>query len=349
KELYELVWSEPMKNLCVRFGISDVALKKTCARADIPTPDRGYWAKKEVGKSTFQPSLPERPPGMNDDVVVGKDSNSWHQEWSTENLLAPLPPPPEFNEKIEALRERISNLIGKLSVPREVRDWHPAIDRLLKEDEKRREKQLATGYSWDAPLFETPLERRRLRILNTLFLAAARMGGKPNVSRDARSTHLTFYRQHVGIRLGRIKEPVRRGYAGNNTNDPNDTKLSFSVLEAVSSEKERISWQDNDSGKLEARITDIVVEVVLTAEIQHRESAIHHYQWRVERKADLDEEERKRKLEAERRERERLKRLEQGRIDRLLRDAAGISAGRGDKELRSSNTISSSLGWWFLY
>jgi hypothetical protein len=45
------------------------------------------------------------------------------------------------------------------------------------------------------------------------------------------------------------------------------------------------------------------------------------YQMRVERKAELEEKERKRKLEAERRERERLKRLEQG-IDRLLKDAA---------------------------
>jgi hypothetical protein len=32
KQLYELVWSEPMKILAPRFGISDVALKKTCAR-----------------------------------------------------------------------------------------------------------------------------------------------------------------------------------------------------------------------------------------------------------------------------------------------------------------------------
>jgi hypothetical protein len=43
-ELYASVWSEPMKTLSVKFGISDVALKKTCARAEIPTPDRGYWA-----------------------------------------------------------------------------------------------------------------------------------------------------------------------------------------------------------------------------------------------------------------------------------------------------------------
>jgi len=80
----------------------------------------------------------------------------------------------------------------------------------------------------------------------------------------------------------------------------------------------------NDTGKLETRITEIAIEIVLTAEIQHRESAIRRYQWRVERKAELEEEERKRKLEAERRERERLRRLEQGRIDRLLKDAAAF-------------------------
>jgi hypothetical protein len=50
-ELYALVWAEPMKTLSVKFGMSDVALKKTCARAEIPTPDRGYWAKKKQGRA----------------------------------------------------------------------------------------------------------------------------------------------------------------------------------------------------------------------------------------------------------------------------------------------------------
>jgi hypothetical protein len=323
RELYELVWSNPMKVLCLRFGISDVALKKTYARVAIPTPDRGYWAKREAGKYTFQLPLPVRPPGLDDEIVIGRGSNYWYQEWSKEDLLGPLPPPPEFHESTQAVRERISKLLGKLSVPRDVHDWHPTIDRLLKEDEKRREKQLASRYSWDAPLFETPFERRRLRILNTLCLAAARMNGKPNVSRDAHSTHVTFYQQHVGIRLARTKEHIRR-YGASKADESNDTKLSFSILQSVSSENARINWQDDDKGKLETRITEIAIELVLTAEIQHRESTIRRYQWRVERKAQLEEEERKRQLEAERRERERLKRLEQGRIDRLLKDAAAF-------------------------
>jgi hypothetical protein len=62
--------SEPMKNLAPRFQISDVALRKTCLRAGIPTPERGHWALKEAGKKTFQPPLPERAPGMGEMVRI---------------------------------------------------------------------------------------------------------------------------------------------------------------------------------------------------------------------------------------------------------------------------------------
>jgi hypothetical protein len=71
-------------------------------------------------------------------------------------------------------------------------------------------------------------------------------------------------------------------------------------------------------------MTDIVIQVILTAEIKYRENALHQYQWRIKRKAELEEEERKRKAEAERAEKERQKRIEQNRVNRLLRDAAAF-------------------------
>ena len=328
KELYELVWSTPLKNLCVRFGISDVALKKTCARAAIPTPQPGYWAKKEAGKSTSQLALPERPPGMADDIVVGKGRNYWPDEqWTKEELMAPLPPLPEFPEPLELVREYIARAIGKVSIPREIRDYHPTIDRLLKEDERRREKQRISPYpmSWDAPLFDAPFERRRLRILNALFLAAAKMNGKPVVSdREARRVHLSFYQQHVGIHLDRTKQRYSRAYPAGMPHDPNESKLFLAILNGAWSETERIAWQDDATGKLETRINEIAVELILSAELQHREGVLRHHQWRVERKAQLEEEERQRELEAARAERERRKRLEQARIDRLLKDAAAF-------------------------
>jgi hypothetical protein len=68
----------------------------------------------------------------------------------------------------------------------------------------------------------------------------------------------------------------------------------------------------------------VAVEVVFLAEAEYRDSVVRRYQWRVQRKAELEEEDRRRKLEAERAERERIKQLEQARIDGLLNDAAAF-------------------------
>jgi hypothetical protein len=73
------------------------------------------------------------------------------------------------------------------------------------------------------------------------------------------------------------------------------------------------------------------------------------------RRAELEEEERKRKLEAERAEKERQKRIEQGRINRLLRDAAAfqqageirkyVEAIRQAQALDSSSSINDVEQW----
>jgi hypothetical protein len=326
KQLYELVWSEPLKTLAPRFVISDVALKKACSRAAIPTPGLGHWAKKAVGKSTWQVALAERPPGMDDEVVVGAGVGYWRSSWSEEELLIALPPPPEFEESIERVRERIAKTVGKLTVLREVRIWHPAIDRLLKEDEQRRERHRARSFpsSWDAPLFDTPFDRRRLRVLNTLILAAEMMNGKPAISdHEARSIHFSFYQRQVGVRLDRPKRPKHRGYVANSP-DADDAKLSLSILQSPGSENERIAWQDDEQGKIETRIMEIAIQIILTAELQYREGTMRSHEWRLQRKAELEEEEREKKRQAERAERERQRRLEQARIDRLLKSAAAF-------------------------
>jgi len=325
--LYDLVWSTPLKQLCERFGISDVALKKTCAKADIPTPERGYWARKEAGKKVQQIALPPRAPGMDDDVVVGGGIYGRHSTWTNEELLGPMPLVPEFSEALESVRERAVKAIGKVVVPRELRVVHPAIDRLLRADEQRRQKQLETGssFSWNSPLFETPAERRRLRILNVLFLAVAKSMGKPEIrGREAREIIISFHQQHVLISLDLASKGYSRHRQATVPRDAGDSKLCLAIMDGWGSEKMRSSWIDDDAGTLESKMTEIAIEMVVVAEIQHREAAVRMHGWRAERKAEFEEAARRRKLEAERAERERLKRLEQARIDRLLKDAAAL-------------------------
>jgi hypothetical protein len=53
----------------------------TCARAGIPTPERGYWQQKEAGKNTFQAVLTMRAPGMDEEVLVAGGNNNWQHNW----------------------------------------------------------------------------------------------------------------------------------------------------------------------------------------------------------------------------------------------------------------------------
>lgn len=59
EELYEQVWARPMTKVAADYGVTSTALKKTCNRHKIPTPDRGYWAKLEHGKPVRTRPLPK--------------------------------------------------------------------------------------------------------------------------------------------------------------------------------------------------------------------------------------------------------------------------------------------------
>ena len=63
----------------------------------------------------------------------------------------------------------------------------------------------------------------------------------------------------------------------------------MSILEHSGSDKEQFKWQDGDDGDLETHMTEIAIQVVLSAEVQYREGATRKYEWRVARKAELEE------------------------------------------------------------
>jgi hypothetical protein len=57
--LYEQVWARPMIEVAASYGITGTGLKKACKRHQIPTPERGYWAKLAHGKTVRQKPLPK--------------------------------------------------------------------------------------------------------------------------------------------------------------------------------------------------------------------------------------------------------------------------------------------------
>lgn len=59
EELYKQVWERPLMKVAADYNITGTGLKKVCERHEIPTPERGYWAKLEHGKPVSHPPLPD--------------------------------------------------------------------------------------------------------------------------------------------------------------------------------------------------------------------------------------------------------------------------------------------------
>jgi hypothetical protein len=195
-----------------QFDISDVGLKNICKKFDIPVPARGYWAKLQAGKPATKVGLPARAAGMDDEVVIGGRNLHWSYRFTNEEILGPLPDPPSFPGDLASVRERVRKTIGKVSVPRAMTAHHPAIARLIAQDKMRRQKQAASIYSfaWDDPVFDSPFDQRRLRFLNTLFLAMARWGGKAEVrGREAREIRITIHQTSLSVSLDRPTQGER--------------------------------------------------------------------------------------------------------------------------------------------
>lgn len=179
-ELYDLAWSEPIKKLAERFGVSDVAVAKVCRQMHVPVPGRGYWTRRSAGKSVIRVSLPLRPPGLSEIAIIGGGLYAREYDRPTEDeILGPEPPEPVFGETIEAVEKRVEAGIGKVTVAKTLDLAAPTIAKLLRKDDIKREK--AAGgmvFSWEKPQYDTAAQQRRLRILSAIFLATARFGGR---------------------------------------------------------------------------------------------------------------------------------------------------------------------------
>jgi hypothetical protein len=317
EQLYALVWSEPLQRLGKQIGISDVALAKQCRGIGVPLPPTGYWNKLHAGQKMMQTALSPRDLATANRIEM--------KGTLPPELLARIVGEPGVDggaesESIEVLAERFRRRLGKVTVPRNFTRTHPVIARLLAKDEATRQKRATDRYYWREPKFETAFERRRLRVLNGLFLAAASVGGGGWVMGDeAREVSLHVGDARVGFELDHGKRKGR-GTAQIVT-DANEKLFLTIPLHNRGPLDVPTQWSDEDGSPLEDRITDIIVGMVVAGEHLHRHWVAEQLAWEQQRRDEAAREERKRVEAAERRERERLDAIAQAKIDGLLHDA----------------------------
>jgi len=50
EKLYEEVWTKPVVQVAVTYGVSDIMIHKICKSLNVPVPSRGYWARLRAGE-----------------------------------------------------------------------------------------------------------------------------------------------------------------------------------------------------------------------------------------------------------------------------------------------------------
>lgn len=169
-ELYALIWKTPLNKLGSEFGITGNGLAKICDRLAVPYPPRGYWAKKNAGKSTLAFKLPARPDGI--------------PEWVT---IHPTVPNRRPLPRVETVVEAAPSGAAEVVVPKTLEGLHPKVKAWLiqhkreqqerKEENKLHRRELRT---WARPLLDDLSGRDlyRFRVTSAIFKALEEAGGR---------------------------------------------------------------------------------------------------------------------------------------------------------------------------
>lgn len=326
-ELHDLVWSTPLYKIAQDLNRSSPTVSKACMKYNIPVPPRGYWNKVSAGHKTSKRTLPKRSIGVSDRVTFG--SQWWYHNGLTNHdlLTRPTPPRPIFEPSMDEIYTQATALISKSSFPKSLTRPFSLINKLLVEDEKRRikvEESKWSSYEFQ-PIFVTQFERRRLKILNALFTGLLKCGMKPECDKkEGRDTCIVVGTQRVFFTLDSMnlrKDQLQgSGHYGFTRRGPKD-KMFLKLGHHYTQKDNFIIWEDDSAGKIEDKIVEIAIEIIVHGERSYREDTIRQYDWNIERKREL-EEKRKRRIIKERRERDELRqKLAQGRVDHLLLQA----------------------------
>jgi hypothetical protein len=345
QQLYELVWSGPMTTLAKTLAISGVGLAKACRRGDIPVPPRGYWARLAAGQRVARTPLPRRAPGMSDRVTVGagrpqafqpQGDGSHHGNESADDSVdsEELPPtPPVYDETLDEVEARIRRTLpAKFRFVRTLENAHPQIARLLREDDERREAMTKNRYSWDKPRFESRFEQRRLVFLSNLFTLLGRLDAQGSArGREGRELSAHVGDQSVKFRAETLATLRPRTRPAGTKSEPMAIEVEVARWQHGERE-ERLFWSDGEEGKVENRLKEIGVAIVLTGERQYRKARAFSYRLNRHSFDERIEKARKAREEAERQDRDARLQAERDRVTRLL---GQVSAWQQAQQIRA--------------
>ena len=266
QNLQDFAWSAPMRDLAAKIDLSDVGLKKLLKAQGIVTPPQGYWNKLHAGKPVPRcPKVPARGPGQ---------TGRMHLDSRFANVLNPVEPIPSSGpfasalvpEELDQLYQQEFKGLGRIGVPRTLDRVHYGLAKIFKKEQQRREKSATQRWNWDEPKFDSPIDKRRLRLFNAVFMALSKRGhGADAYERDGEidaTAIIGATRVSVDIAVAGTHRKVRIYGRDRPAPDlPPSTPLKF-LIDAGHDRPGDTRWQDHSDGKLEAKIPQITAAII---------------------------------------------------------------------------------------
>lgn len=309
QELYDQVWSTPMIKLAKEYGISDVALAKICKKLNVPYPGRGYWRRKETGKTVKQLPLPSN-------TDLAKQTVTIHRTIRSE-AVAPLSDDTAQRITAEQTEEQKIVVSDRLTNPHRLLKVHLEEWRSAKVDDY--------GAIWSGDIRQLNIRvspkslARALRIMDTLFKALEARGYQVGIQDG--------YQRTLGVRINGesiefgLEERFQRIDHPNQKNSRLESWMRkryqyipsgffFLKIVAWGADGLQKSWSDGKSTKIETCLNEFVVGLFKVAEACKA------------RRLRQEQEEQARREAEQRREEEALRRQEElARRQRLEQEA----------------------------
>jgi hypothetical protein len=299
-ELYALIWLKPRTALAKELGISDVAIGKHCARAHVPGPPPGYWARLSSGKQSARLPLPLRLPGQEDEIVLGGENRYYRSV--PENLDEELVPPAFYEDPSYQVADAIKRL-GRVTLVRDLSDPDGGLKRILSREAKRRAEHERHRSSYYEPYYDAPRFQRQLRIFASLARAFGRLYGPQEVvSTDEWVQGLgTLHQLTLPLRFGGIRLDLEFLEPGQASGTKKEKGVESTTLRTGGEGKLLgvQDWSDSPGAKLESQLDSIAKALLERAEKGLRLAEQRRYEYRLERRQEMREEIERRKIAAE--------------------------------------------------
>lgn len=167
---------------------------------------------------------------------------------------------------------------------------------MLEHDRKNCERRNSGPYPWHAPLFQSPFEKRRLKIINAIGKAVGKLGGDLQCGRvDPGVFHAVFGATSVPFSVddkSNVANYQRPYYQEPDRSDTEPLVLQSRAY-VGDGRREPRQWQDSKDTKLEEQLTEIAVSLAVDAEAAARYAVERRRAGLLERRREIVEKRRK--------------------------------------------------------